>query len=865
MIRLSGGRPLRRMGAPLLCLAIALCLCAAGENGCDGCGVVPEPGPSNNDSNNSASPGPGSVRIRVTGPEGQPLVGVSATLSGQTLQTGSDGSALFRYLAATSGALLALRHDGYVRNVKAVDVIADQEVAVDLAMAPVGVTQTIDASEQSSVRHREGGVTIPANSLADAEGKLVRVAEATVTVALPSDERYTDVFPGEFVGTRENGGSVGLESFGIVDVDLRDEAGNRLQLAQGKTADVIIPIDPAHDPGTPTVPLWYLDEATGKWVEQGQLTRDDTAKVYRGTVSHFSTWNCDQWWNRSWKHVKVVDALDQPVAGAAVTITGEGWSSRGWTGADGLATVACRPLSSMEVMVQRGTDVVGPYTEISPAAGETLENTVALGLVPPCTPGGYPYAAEPGPTDPVKTALFLLDNSYFRVSSTQQIVSLDQGILLCPMEINRDSVYAGGLEFTLSKYSKGLKDYDTRVTAYEEVWREALLQTSTVPEGEAMESVVGACELLTGIPMLVLDLGDGSSQLVVNPQFWRLMDATATDGAKLSTFIATYLSSNGMTGALGWHVQGVRQLVAAGKTASSWAKRFAQFWTDAAPVLDAAGLLLALANGMVYLSADALGTLVLAHWGLALAEARYEVARDFCSACGRTDPAIREGLDRAWARIERDRTKNLPQLFADQMSKRSTGYIITGAELLAGVLKVAPAALQGLGWTANAIYPLVAKGGLLYAANWALPLSAFLVAWTVLDADCNQAHASMVEAVCALTLVHEVFGSVRPANVYQSERMFQGAGMRIHLARMHADADARIYERSWFRTYLADAVYLGNQDHQWLKNRISTMKYARDSVFTPVLRGTYSPRVISTGLAVDVRDGLSCPRTVGAR
>jgi hypothetical protein len=68
------------------------------------------------------------------------------------------------------------------------------------------------------------------------------------------------------------------------------------------------------------MPLWFFDPSDGQWHEEGILTKN--GNVYEGTIGHFSIWNADVGYDRSWVSGVVVDCLGIPVQGARVTIKG---------------------------------------------------------------------------------------------------------------------------------------------------------------------------------------------------------------------------------------------------------------------------------------------------------------------------------------------------------------------------------------------------------------------------------------------------------------------------------------------------------------------------------------------------------------
>ena len=51
--------------------------------------------------------------------------------------------------------------------------------------------------------------------------------------------------PGDLRGTDTSGRTVGLQTFGMVAVELEGSAGQRLKLASGKTATISLPIPAA--------------------------------------------------------------------------------------------------------------------------------------------------------------------------------------------------------------------------------------------------------------------------------------------------------------------------------------------------------------------------------------------------------------------------------------------------------------------------------------------------------------------------------------------------------------------------------------------------------------------------------------------
>lgn len=97
--------------------------------------------------------------------------------------------------------------------------------------------------------------------------------------------------PGNFSAITASGSQVILSSQGMLDVVIKGVQTGQIYSLNNK-GPFTIKI-PASIPSTApsTIPMWFYNTTTGKWVEEGSATL--TNGVYQGTVAHFSTWNMD--------------------------------------------------------------------------------------------------------------------------------------------------------------------------------------------------------------------------------------------------------------------------------------------------------------------------------------------------------------------------------------------------------------------------------------------------------------------------------------------------------------------------------------------------------------------------------------------
>jgi hypothetical protein len=75
-------------------------------------------------------------------------------------------------------------------------------------------------------------------------------------------------------------------------VELVGENNEKLQISTDSKAEIIMPIPSALLSNAKNeIPLWHFNEDIGRWEEEGKAILEGSH--YRGEVSHFSWWNCD--------------------------------------------------------------------------------------------------------------------------------------------------------------------------------------------------------------------------------------------------------------------------------------------------------------------------------------------------------------------------------------------------------------------------------------------------------------------------------------------------------------------------------------------------------------------------------------------
>lgn len=139
-----------------------------------------------------------------------------------------------------------------------------------------------------------GSINFEANSVIDPQTKTPYTGTVAVSAFWlnPTADNFLEIMPGELRGIDENDKQVGLQSFGMMVVELTGVSGEKLQLSGSKPATMKFPIAPAQQASAPaTIAFWSFNDTTGLWKQEGMATRQ--GNEYIGKASHFSFWNCD--------------------------------------------------------------------------------------------------------------------------------------------------------------------------------------------------------------------------------------------------------------------------------------------------------------------------------------------------------------------------------------------------------------------------------------------------------------------------------------------------------------------------------------------------------------------------------------------
>ncbi len=228
--------------------------------------------------------------------EARPVAGALVEAYGEATTTDAAGEFSFESISVPANrCYLKCTKSGYFTASTAYIPQASGDAVVRLVMMSDAATHQVDAATGGTAQLPDGSsVQLPANGIVQADGTPYK-GEVNVTVRhlSPADENFMVLIPGGDLAARraDNSGAM-LYSYGMLRVLLRDDSGNDLQLASGKESTITMSLPDVSMVDAPaTIPLWYFDEETGLWLEEGEATRQ--GNKYVGQVKHFTDWNCD--------------------------------------------------------------------------------------------------------------------------------------------------------------------------------------------------------------------------------------------------------------------------------------------------------------------------------------------------------------------------------------------------------------------------------------------------------------------------------------------------------------------------------------------------------------------------------------------
>lgn len=318
-----------------------------------------------------------------------PIQGAKVTIEGSTVGskiTNEHGAFYFHNAPTGNRVSVRFEKSNYMKVVRAETRPSNGVVIIHATMIPenspisiVGNISGTTGGDVSLYAHNTK-VSFAPNSIVDGSGNAF-TGNVKVSLAYldPSQDNFARLIPGGDMAATNTANIEGyLYAYGIIKVELKDNAGNPLQLKNeaASNAQIEVGVPSSMQNSAPaTIPLWYFDEVKGRWIEEGFATLSSGKEKYVGSVSHFTDWNCDVWSETQATITgTVTDEGNNPVAGVRIK-TGQSYAV---TNASGVYTRQVPSGFDLNVTILNyyGHTQVKPAGVLSPGETKTVNFVV---------------------------------------------------------------------------------------------------------------------------------------------------------------------------------------------------------------------------------------------------------------------------------------------------------------------------------------------------------------------------------------------------------------------------------------------------------------------------------------------------------
>lgn len=235
---------------------------------------------------------------------GTPIEGVSIVSGSSAATTNTDGFFEFDQIQVVSvqndRSVVRFSKAGYFDVVRSMDADDAEGASWEVVMCKkenndFTSIKTYSSSSNQTLQAGEMKIDMPQDGYkVDGTGLSYTGKVKSEMVYLdPNNERFSEMMPGgDLAAVRSDNSSAQLVSYGMTDLNMYAENGDKLQLKDGSKAKLTFPIPAGMGENPPaSIPLWSFNEKTGLWEEEGSAALQ--GNVYVGEVAHFSWVNLD--------------------------------------------------------------------------------------------------------------------------------------------------------------------------------------------------------------------------------------------------------------------------------------------------------------------------------------------------------------------------------------------------------------------------------------------------------------------------------------------------------------------------------------------------------------------------------------------
>lgn len=367
----------------LLSLAFLLAILS----GCDKTSIErdyplnPEPPVTNQPSPISTRQTEAGIQGIIVDENNDPVQGAMVTCGDGRAVTNAAGAFLIANAKMTeAAAVVKVNKPGYFSGNRTIVITGKNQIQfVQIMLLPKKVAGAFDAGKGGVVTASNARFTFGPGMVLDSKNQPYTGTVSLIYAPInPEHPEFGKMLPGDLRGVNNKNEEVGLQSFGMMAVELQSETGEALHLNGLKEVEIKMTIPASLQATAPgTIPLWHFDEKDGLWKEEGSATKSGDS--YIGKVKHFSFWNCDAQFPVVNFKVALKDQFGAPLANSQVLITRpNGSTGYGNTDINGMVSgmIPTNETLTLSVKNRCGQEfqgqAVGPFTRDTDAGALTI-------------------------------------------------------------------------------------------------------------------------------------------------------------------------------------------------------------------------------------------------------------------------------------------------------------------------------------------------------------------------------------------------------------------------------------------------------------------------------------------------------------
>ena len=313
-----------------------------------------------------------SAFVEVKDVNGTPVEGVQINVGNIEGFTDKDGLLFVKNATMNPSTYLTAEKQGFFHGSRRFYPTEGDVQFVRITLLPQQLAGSIPSNAGGSVQIADGvSLTFPGDAVMYKNGGIYDGPVSVYGQPLKADDpQLSTKMPGDLVGISNEGTKGTLGSLGMMVVELKSATGDLLQVKPGSHVEMQMEVPASKLSTAPaTIPMWYFNEATGYWQEEGEASL--VGNKYVAQLGHFSYWNCDVYFDLvSWSASFVYeDGSPASQVEVCLTVLSLDLTRCDYTNNSGVVSgeVAANEAMLLEVKSPCGDVIysqqIGPYTD----------------------------------------------------------------------------------------------------------------------------------------------------------------------------------------------------------------------------------------------------------------------------------------------------------------------------------------------------------------------------------------------------------------------------------------------------------------------------------------------------------------------